>query len=189
MSRQSTALARTRILSANQPLPALPLALLSPQPPPRVAQCRASSQASRSTKSWLLQGKSPGSSRGHISQDSRTHPCSEQWEFAGPEKRLAVNYLCQETLDPGPSIYRVKPSIHMFVWNEGPHPSGLLPSTFLGGLLLFAKSAGGGPSPSPPPRLPGQNKAGGPHMPSFRWLGRGVLSLTSSSPSAPTQLF
>jgi len=81
-----------------------PPSSLFPQPPPRAAQGRASSQASRSTRSWLLQGKSPGSTRGHVPQDSRTHPCSEQWEFAGPEKRLAVNYLCQETLDPGPSI-------------------------------------------------------------------------------------
>lgn len=29
-----------------------------------------------------------------VPQDSRTHPCSEQQEFAGPEKRHAVNCFC-----------------------------------------------------------------------------------------------
>lgn len=122
--------------------------------------------------------KIPWKYLGHVPQDSRTHPCSEQWEFAGPEKRLAVNYLCQETLDPGPSIYRVKPSIHMSVWNEGPHPSGLLPSTFLGGLLLFAKCAGGRPSPLP---LPGQDKAGRPTCPPLGGWGE-VFSPDSPQP-------
>lgn len=129
-----------------------PHSSLSPQPHPWVAQGRASSQASRSTKSWLLQGKSLGSARGHVPQDSRTHLCSEQWELAGPEKRLAVNYSCQETLGPGPSIHRVKPSIHMSLWNEGPHPSGLLPSTFLGGIAALCKVCWWRALSSPPSR-------------------------------------
>lgn len=186
MPRQSTAPARTRILSAKQPLPALPLALLSPPAPSQGGPRQGFRPGLQVNQTLVAPRKIPWKSSGPCAQDGRTHPCSEQWELAGPEKRLAVNYSCQETLDPGPSTYRVKPSIHISVWNEGPHPSGLLPSTFLGGLLLFAKSAGGGPSPLP---LPGQNKAGRPHMPSFRWLGRGVLSLTSPTRSAHTRLF
>lgn len=104
------------------------------QPPPRAAQGRASSQASRSTKEnplEVLGAKCP--------QDSKTHPYSEQWEFAREEKRLAVNYSCQETLDPGLSIYRVKPNIHMSFWNEGPHPLRITPQYFPWGVAALCK--------------------------------------------------
>lgn len=153
MPRQSTALARTHILSASQPLPDLPLTLLSPPSPvPGWPKAGLPARPPGRPSLGCSKEKSLGSARGHVPQDSRTHLCSEQWELAGPEKRLAVNYSCQETLGPGPSIHRVKPSIHMSLWNEGPHPSGLLPSTFLGGIAALCKVCWWRALSSPPSR-------------------------------------
>lgn len=126
MPRQSPALARTCILSADQPLPALSLTLLSPQPPPRAAQSRASSQASRVTKSYCYK-KNPGKYLGPSApgqQDSpllraagvcwtREETCSELCVPRNPGSR--AKYLQSQAKHPhvclgqGSSSLRIAP--------------------------------------------------------------------------------
>lgn len=158
--------------ASTSPLPPL----FPPQPPPRAA--------SKSSCHWeraqvlVATRKAPGSTGGQVPQDSRNHACSEQWEFAGPEKRLAVN-----------CFHAKKPWIWAKYFQrqakclcaEGPHPSGLLPNPFLGGLLLVA-----GPLL---PHFQGRARPGDLRSPPLGGWQESLLSLTSASLSAHTQLF
>lgn len=92
-------------------------------------------------------------------------------------------FLCQEALDPGPGVSRAKPVSTCLSGLRVLTPQDCSPTFSSRGCcslqsVLVAR---------PPFPLLGQNKVWKPQIPSFKWLGRGIPSLTSPSHSA--QLF
>lgn len=122
-----------------------------------------------------------------VPQDSRNCPCSEQREFAGPEKRLAMNFRAKKPwirgqVFPKPSqastcVSRMKVLTHQDC-SSGP--------SWVGGCCSLQNVLMVGPLF---PHFQGRTRPGDLRFPPLGGLGRGILYLTSPSLSAHTQFF